>query len=142
MALLKDYSLEKNFFKKHGTGANFLSSEKYILVLQHPVTTEYKNANFQIDQTIEAVEKFHSKTKYKVIWLWPNIDAGSDIFSKKIRFLKEKKTNYIRFVKNFTPENYVRVLKNSGCIVGNSSSGIREASFLGTPTVKYRNQTI
>tara|TARA_B100000795_G_scaffold269248_1_gene258074 strand:+ start:639 stop:1808 length:1170 start_codon:yes stop_codon:yes gene_type:complete len=135
LALLKDYSLEKNFFNKNGTGANFSSSEKYILVLQHPVTTEYKNANFQIDQTIEAVEKFHAKTKYKVIWLWPNIDAGSDVFSKKIRFLKEKKTNYIRFVKNFTPENYVRVLKNSSCIVGNSSSGIREASFLGTPTV-------
>ena len=52
LALLKDYSLEKNFFNKNGTGANFSSSEKYILVLQHPVTTEYKNANFQIDQTI------------------------------------------------------------------------------------------
>jgi len=135
LALLKNYSIEKNFFNIHGTGANFLSTEKYILVLQHPVTTEYENANFQIDQTIKAIEKFHSKTKYKVVWLWPNIDAGSDIFSKKIRLLKEKKPDYIRFVKNFTPEDYVRVLKNSKCIVGNSSSGIREASFLGVPTV-------
>ena len=72
-------------------------------MLQHPVTTEYKNANFQIDQTIEAVEKFHAKTKYKVIWLWPNIDAGSDVFSKKIRFLKEKKNKLYQICKKFYP---------------------------------------
>ena len=70
-----------------------------------------------------------------MIWVWPNIDAGSDTFSKKIRIFKETLPNYVRFIKNFTPEDYIRVLKNSKCIVGNSSSGIREASFLGVPSV-------
>ena len=48
---------------------------------------------------------------------------------------KETNPTYVRFIKNFTPENYVKVMKNSKCIVGNSSSGIREASFLGVPSV-------
>ena len=57
--------------------------KKYILVIQHPVTTEFEKAKTQIEETIEAIKLFHKKTKYKVIWLWPNIDAGSDTFSKK-----------------------------------------------------------
>ncbi len=132
---LKSYSLPKNFFKKIGSGANFNSNENYILVVQHPVTTEFKNAGDQINQTIEAIKMVNKRINFKVIWLWPNIDAGSDIFSKKIRMFKETNPNYVRFVKNFTPEDYIRVMKNCKCIVGNSSSGIREASFLGIPSV-------
>ena len=129
-------NLEKSFFKNFGTG-NFIDFKNdYIIVLQHPVTTEYKSSKFQIMQTIKAVKKFYKKTKTQILWLWPNIDAGSDIFSKELRSLKEKKKiNYIQFVRNFTPEDYLKVLKNSKMIVGNSSSGIRESSYLGVPAV-------
>ena len=41
----------------------------------------------------------------------------------------------ISFHKNFSPEDYIRLIYNSKCLVGNSSSGIREASFLGIPVV-------
>ena len=135
LATNKNYNLSKNFFKKYGVGASVQPDENYILVLQHPVTTEFNNAKAQIEETIEAIRIFCKKTNYKVIWLWPNIDAGSDIFSKKIRIFKEANPNFVRFIKNFTPEDYVKVMKNSKCIVGNSSSGIREASFLGVPVV-------
>ena len=37
--------------------------------------------------------------------------------------------------KNFYPEDYISLLANCKCIVGNSSSGIRESAFLGTPCV-------
>jgi UDP-N-acetylglucosamine 2-epimerase len=67
--------------------------------------------------------------------MWPNIDAGSDVFSKQIRILKEEKNNSIRFVRNFNPEDYLIVLKNCKMIIGNSSSGIREGSFLGIPSI-------
>jgi len=105
------------------------------LVIQHPVTTEFENAHVQIEETIGAVKLFNKKTNYKVIWLWPNIDAGSDIFSKKIRLFQNTNPDYVRFIKNFPPEDYAKVMKNSKCVVGNSSSGIREASFLGVPSV-------
>ena len=41
----------------------------------------------------------------------------------------------MRFFRNFTPEDFLRVLNNSSCVVGNSSAGIRECSFMGVPTV-------
>jgi UDP-hydrolysing UDP-N-acetyl-D-glucosamine 2-epimerase len=131
----KDYSLSKNFLNRFGSGAPVYTNENYILVVQHPVTTEFKNADIQIEETIEAIKLFCKNKNYKAIWLWPNIDAGSDTFSKKIRMFKDSNPNFVRFIKNFTPEDYAKVMKNSKCVVGNSSSGIREASFLGVPSV-------
>ncbi len=130
-----NFSLSKNFLNKFGSGAPIYTDENYILVVQHPVTTEFSNAEIQIRETIEAIKIFCKKTNYKAIWLWPNIDAGSDTFSKKLRILKDTNPDYVRFVKNFTPEDYIKVMVNSQCIIGNSSSGIREASFLGVPSV-------
>ena len=131
----KNFGLSKNFLNKFGSGASINTDENYILVVQHPVTTEFSNAEIQIKETIEAVKIFCKKRNFKAIWLWPNIDAGSDAFSKKLRVLKDTNPDYVRFIKNFTPEDYVKVMVNSKCIVGNSSSGIREASFLGVPSV-------
>ena len=69
-----------------------------MLVLQHPVTTEYDNSLFQIKQTLEAINYFLSKIQ--VVWLWPNIDAGSDSISKGIRVFREKnKSNNIFFLR-------------------------------------------
>ena len=130
-----NFNLSKNFLNKFGSGASIYTDENYILVVQHPVTTEFSNAETQIRETIEAIKIFCKKTNYKAIWLWPNIDAGSDTFSKKLRILKDTNPDYVRFVKNFTPEDYIKVMVNSQCIIGNSSSGIREASFLGVPSV-------
>lgn len=131
----KDYSLPKNFLNRYGSGASVYTNENYILVVQHPVTTEFSKADIQIEETIGAIKMFCEKTNFKAIWLWPNIDAGSDTFSKKLRIFKDTNTDYVRFIKNFTPEDYAKVMKNSKCVVGNSSSGIREASFLGVPSV-------
>ena len=61
--------------------------------MQHPVTTEYKNAKIQIKETIKAANILSKKVQ--ILWLWPNIDAGSDIFSKEIRSFREKKIQKI-----------------------------------------------
>ena len=58
-------NLEKDFFNNFGTG-NFINFKNdYIIVLQHPVTTEYKSSKFQITQTIKAVKNFYKKQKLK-----------------------------------------------------------------------------
>ena len=121
----------KTYSKKGvGTGINFL--DPYIVVLQHPVTTEYGKASNQINETLKAV---HSLDIQKV-WLWPNIDAGSDDISKSIRTFREKyNPDNMHFYINFPVEDYAVLIKNAACIVGNSSSGIREGSFLGIPAV-------
>jgi UDP-N-acetylglucosamine 2-epimerase len=64
------------------------------------------------------------------------VDSGSDALSKRIREFREENNDApMHFYRNFTSEDYVNILREASCIVGNSSSGIREASFLGTPSV-------
>ena len=105
-------------------------NKNYLILMQHPVTTEYFDAKRQINETIKAVKILVSKG-FQILWLWPNIDAGSDYFSKEIRKFREKNKNIknILFYKNFSPEDYASILKNSSCILGNSSSGIRKLAI-------------
>ena len=117
----------ENILKKYtGVGNKFNEYRNYIIVLQHPVTTEYFKTEKQISETIKAIKKL----KINTIWLWPNIDAGNDIISKKIRKFRENEDpKYIQFYKNFEPEDFLKLLKLSKCIIGNSSVAIRECSF-------------
>jgi len=115
-----------------GVGNELNYDGEYILVSQHSVTTSYLNARDQILQTLNAVQELDMQT----IWLWPNIDSGSDAISKLLREFREKNTeNKITFYRNFSAEDYARILRKCSCIIGNSSSGIRESAFLGTPSV-------
>ena len=129
-------TLPNNFFKlNHGVGDKLTTKKDYMIVLQHPVTTEYGSGFKQIKQTLNAVHKI-SKIGMQIVWLWPNVDAGSDDISKGIRtFREEEETKNIHFFRNFSPEDYILLLANACCIVGNSSSGLREGAFLGTPCV-------
>ena len=120
------------FIRYRGVGPDLNPKEPYIVVLQHPVTTEYGQGFLQINETLKAVSSIRMQT----VWLWPNVDAGSDDISKGMRMFREKQSpDYVHFYRNFTPEDYVRLIKNAACVVGNSSSGLREGSFLGVPVV-------
>lgn len=120
------------FYRYKGVGPDIDPSKPYIVVLQHPVTTEYGQGFAQIQETIKAVAKVQMQT----VWLWPNVDAGSDDVSKGLRMFREKEQPaYIHFFKNFSPEDYVRLIANCACQVGNSSSALREGSYLGVPAV-------
>lgn len=108
-------------------------TKPYLLVMQHPVTTEFGQGKDQITETLNAIKELGIQT----LMLWPNPDAGSDDISKAIRLFREqKKTSFpMQFFKNIEPEDYAAVLTNAACAIGNSSSFIREGSFLGTPAV-------
>ena len=124
--------IESVMHKYHGVGNKLDFSKPFLLVSQHPVTTEFMDARQQIEQTLNAV----LASKIQAIWLWPNVDSGSDALSKRIREFREEHVDAnLHFYRNFTSEDYVNILREATCIVGNSSSGIREASFLGTPSV-------
>ena len=117
-----------------GVGDDIDLNKEFLILLQHPVTTEYGNGFKQISNTLEGISKL--KDKIQVLGMWPNPDAGSDDISKGIRILREKDNDIkMRFVRNFSPENFLRILNQSSCIIGNSSAGIRECSFLGVPSV-------
>ena len=128
-------------FEKFGVGSNLKSRDKYIIVMQHPVTTEIKSTTFQIAETIKAVKKISNERKLKVIWFWPNIDAGNDKISIMLRKFREiEKPKNIIFIKNLPPDLFIQLLKGCQCMIGNSSSGIREGSFIGVPYVNIGNR--
>jgi len=128
----------KKKYSKYGVGELKIDFNKpYIVILQHPVTTEYKHIKKNIEQTIKAALKI----KQQIVWLWPNVDAGSDKVSKSIRRAREElKPKNIRWQKNYNPEDYLKLIYNSSCLVGNSSSAIREGAFLGIPAVNIGNR--
>jgi UDP-hydrolysing UDP-N-acetyl-D-glucosamine 2-epimerase len=131
-----DLSLPQDLFQRYrGVGVELDAAKPYIVVMQHPVTTEYGDGLAQINATIEAVDRVGRKG-VQVIWLWPNADAGSDDVAKGLRVFRERRSpNYLVLIRNFDVEDYARVLNNASCIIGNTSSGLREGSYLGTPCV-------
>lgn len=129
--------LDPTMFKRYkGTGPSISALEPYLVVLQHPVTTEYGEGFKQINLTLKAVRKIINKKNIQCVWLWPNVDAGSDDVSKGLRVYREKYNHEkIHFYRNFSPEDYISLINNSLCLIGNSSSAIREGSYLGIPAV-------
>lgn len=131
--LLKDATPPQDIFEKfRGVGPVFDLSKPFILISQHPVTTEYEDAEKQIDETIFGAIAIG----LPIIILWPNADAGTEGISRGIRKFREKNSNVqLHAFKNLPIEYYVRLMNNTACLVGNSSSGIREGAFIGTPCV-------
>lgn len=115
-----------------GVGERPDISGGYVVVLQHPVTTEYEASRRHVEETLHAI----AEGGIAALWFWPNVDAGSDGTSKGIRAFRESRSlPQVHFFKNLPPEDFIRVLNRSRCIVGNSSVGIRECSYLGVPAV-------
>lgn len=93
-----------------------------VIVLQHPVTSEVEQAGEQMQQTIDAVGK-------DALYFWPGEDAGADDMSKRLRLAG------IKPVRNLEPVEFLRVLLGAKVLVGNSSVGIRECSFMGVRAI-------
>lgn len=132
--LIKKINFKKKVnLKKHNFGIGYKVdlNKPYYLVLLHPVTTNYNN-DILINSVLDAI----SQLKTQVIWIWPNNDAGANIITRKIRSFREKKKDLkINFYTNFEVEDYLKILNGCKTLIGNSSSGVRESSFLGVPVI-------
>ncbi|GAB4265052.1 MAG: UDP-N-acetylglucosamine 2-epimerase [Deferrisomatales bacterium] len=118
--------------KYGGTGQCMDLSGGYLVVLQHPVTTEYEASRAHVEETLHAV----NDSGIPALWFWPNVDAGSDGTSKGIRAFREAHNGLkMHFFRNLPPEDFLRLLNGCRCIVGNSSVAIRECSYMGVPAV-------
>ena len=118
--------------KYGGVGNKPDLKDGYIVVMQHPVTNENSKARQHIEETLHAIEELNKPT----LWFWPNVDAGADGTSNGIRAYRETKgLSNVHFFKNMEPQDFLKLLKSSICLLGNSSVGIRECSYLGVPVV-------
>jgi UDP-hydrolysing UDP-N-acetyl-D-glucosamine 2-epimerase len=131
--ILENPELNFNPYKKYGgLGSKPDYTNGYIVVMQHPVTTEYNEAKMQIDETLQAVKDLN----IPAFWFAPNADAGTDAISSRIRYYREHyDMSHVHFFNNMVPEDFLRLVYNSQCLIGNSSMGIRECSYLGVPVV-------
>ena len=131
--MLPNPALDFDPFEKYGgVGTGFDLSPGYLVVMQHPVTTEYDLARQHILETLYAAKEID----LPALVFWPNVDAGSDGTSNGIRAFRElENLPHFHFFKNMAPKDFLRLIFNSRGLVGNSSVGIRESSFLGIPVV-------
>lgn len=130
---------ERSWLEYEGVGGQINLDEPFLLVSQHPVTTEYGDGEHQITETLMALHEL----KMPTIMLWPNVDAGSEDISRGMRKFREHyQHEYMRFYKNFSVETYVRLMKRCACKIGNSSAAIREGAFLGVPAVNVGTRQI
>jgi len=116
-----------------GTGSLIDLGQPYFMVMYHPVTTDSSNLK-HTGSLLSAVDSFNMQA----IWFWPNNDAGTDDIAKAIRLYRELgklKNNKIRFITDVAPDDFIALLRGSSALIGNSSSGIKECSYLGVPVV-------
>lgn len=125
--------LNFNPYEKYGgVGRKPDLSNGYLVVMQHPVTTEHGQSRAHIEETLKAI----ASLKRPTLWFWPNVDAGADGTSSGIRAYREyHQLDHVHFFKNMEPDDFLRLLIQSDCLVGNSSVGIRECAYLGIPVV-------
>jgi len=127
-AAIKDF----NFINNVGVGSVIDFGKPFLIIMQHPVTINEDNSK-NIKITLEAVNDLG----LQAIWFWPNIDAGTKEASNAIRSFREEsdKDYNIRFITHLPADKFVNLLKRADCLVGNSSTGIKECSYLGIPVV-------
>lgn len=115
-----DASISNELMSRYGGVGQVIDWEKpYMLMIQHPVTTSYGSGLSQVTATLDALTEFD---EYQKVVLWPNADAGGDDVAKGIRVFREHNMEKnFHFYKNFSAEDFVRVLANASCAVGNSS---------------------
>ena len=107
-----------------------INFDRYGIGILHPETTKISEINEMAKKYCEILNR--SKKKY--ILIYPNNDPGSDIIIKNLKRLSLDRKRF-RVIKSMRFKYFLTLLKNSQFIVGNSSTGIREAPFYGIPTI-------
>lgn len=127
----KELFLDEDF--KENDRKKLNPSKPFLLVIQHPVTTEYEKSYSQIIETLKALYQL----KIQTVMLYPNLDAGSDYIVQGITRFNSKYSmdKFLVLRKHFSMDQFFNLLKHADCIVGNSSAGIRESCYFGTPAV-------
>ncbi len=118
----------KGNLKKIEKKYNLNLKKGYLLCLYHPAKQKIENLKLEF----KTIFNFLSKIDANKIWISPNNDAGSSVI--KNEFLENRKTTDFLF-DNLPRKDYLILLRNAKCIVGNSSSGIIESSSFKIPCI-------
>jgi UDP-hydrolysing UDP-N-acetyl-D-glucosamine 2-epimerase len=126
-------TISSETLNQYGVGDAVDVKQPFVLVIQHPVTTEEDNGT-HLEETLAAV----TSLDMPAVWIWPNPDAGTGEMSERLRHFREKSSraaHAMRFITDVPVGEFIALLKVAACLIGNSSAGIKECSYLGTPVV-------
>jgi len=104
-------------------------SEPYLVVVQHPLSSESEHSGSQMRETLEAIVKLGLQT----FITYPNSDPGCEqIISEIERYSVHRNIHAYR---NIPDVPFVNLLRNAAGLIGNSSLGLVEAPFLKLPVL-------
>ena len=116
-----------------GVGSEFDLRSRYCVILFHPDTLNAQDNRIWTQAIFDLIE---SRRDFNWFWFWPNPDHGSDEISKMIRTRRESsQLKSVRFVINTLPKWFIEIAVKAELIIGNSSFGIRESSFIPKNTL-------
>jgi GDP/UDP-N,N'-diacetylbacillosamine 2-epimerase (hydrolysing) len=115
-------------------GVDFDLARPYIVMIQHPVMHEYGRVAEQVESTLRAC----LAVGMPIVWIYPNSDSGFRDILPIIQ--REGGHDHIFAVPNLDREDYLTILANCACLVGNSSSGLLEAPTFRIPVVNIGNR--
>jgi UDP-N-acetylglucosamine 2-epimerase (hydrolysing) len=104
--------------------------DDYGILAFHPVTTEVGDLTKYSQNIVDAIRTID----LNIVGIYPNNDWGSH-FIRETFTTGFKGLERIVFFPSIRFEYFVVLLKNARTIIGNSSAGVREAPFLGIPSV-------
>jgi UDP-N-acetylglucosamine 2-epimerase (hydrolysing) len=103
--------------------------DKYGIIIFHPVTTELNEIKFQVTNLSLAAKE----SGLNFVLIQPNNDNGSTIIRKEL--LELSKMDNFHFVPSMRFEFFLSLMNSADLVLGNSSAGVREAPYFGTPSV-------
>ena len=106
---------------------------KFFIIIYHPVLNEQNKINMQLKSLIDAI----IETDTQALWIYPNTDMGFDLVISKLKKIKNKN---IKLVSNLERSKFLKILSQSSGVIGNSSSGIIEASIFKKPVINIGNR--
>lgn len=130
---LETFIRAKLFNRKELSLSLDLDIEKnWILVTLHPETK--KKINFNLSTTKTLMDALLKLKDYEIVITASNVDYGgtqmNSIFQQG-----SKQYSHIHYIYSLGQLTYLSMMKESQMMVGNTSSGIVEAPFLGTPVI-------
>lgn len=108
--------------------------KNYNIVLYHPVTTELELLPARAKKLVDSLLAL----KEHCVVIYPNNDAGSGLILNEYERIQNHPD--FRIFPSMRFEYFLTLLKNADCIIGNSSSGIREACIYGIPAIDIGNR--
>ncbi len=106
-----------------------LLSEKFVLVVFHPVLEDGEKSPIQLGNVIKVV----LESKLQCLLFLPNADAGHDSI---LRVIHEYRNNpAIHCISHVPRRLYLGLLAHAAVMIGNSSSGIIEAPYFKLPVI-------